>query len=152
VVTDFPPNAGRLMWSGVDLTGVRELELRAAGESEPATPGFPQPEPPPRPAAGCTVEAHLGSPTGPLLGIFTIPANPGWQRTNPLAGNTMPQPGWSSYLVTLDTPVDGEHDLWLVAGPPSAVRHRQHRLAPHGALTLLTRADPPGHVSGRIST
>ena len=121
MVTDFPPNAGRLMWSGVDLTGVRELELRAAGESEPATPGFPQPEPPPRPAAGGTVEAHLGSPTGPLLGTFTIPANPGSQRTNPLAGNTMPQPGWSSYLVTLDTPVDGEHDLWLVAGPPSAV-------------------------------
>jgi hypothetical protein len=61
VVTDFPPNTGRLLWSGVDLTGVRELELRAAGESEPATPGFPQPEPPPRPAVGGRRVLPLGA-------------------------------------------------------------------------------------------
>ena len=79
----------------------------------------------------------------------------------------MPQPGWSSYLVTLDTPVDGEHDLWLVAGPPSAVAAAgaadasgQTAYGVIGSIAWLrtvrrpslTRADPPGHVSGRIST
>lgn len=119
-VSDVPNGTGRLMWKRVNFNGVRSLELRAAGHNEPATlPGFAVPLPPPQPAAGGVIQARLDSPTGRLLGTFTVPGNPRWDRTNPAAGNTVPQPGWASYTISLGKlPVRGTHNLWLVAGPP----------------------------------